>query len=626
MALLLPSAYYSIAHNYRVGSMETELAMTASTVSQEITRNPELWRYAQVRLEEMISRRTQGGAGGALRIYDEKGDLVAERKGLESSPVLVRTYQLKDSGIAVGMIEIRTSLRPLLINTAIVALIGSALGLMVFLSLRILPLRAIYQAEDSLRKSRDEMEARVAERTAELTSSNQNLLAEIEARKTAEEQLLHDAFHDGLTGLPNRALFMDRLTRAIAIARRRKEYLFAVLFLDLDRFKVVNDSLGHIVGDKLLVALGERLVTCLRPGDTVARLGGDEFVVLLEDMVAAENAVMIAGRIDQELKTPFILAGHEVFASGSIGIALSASSYEKAEQVLRDADTAMYQAKTRGRAQYALFEPGMHAEAMKRLQLESDLRRALERKEFMTYYQPILSVKTNTVIGCEALVRWQHPERGIVFPGDFIQVAEETGLLVAIDRLVLWDACVQLQDWLAQLPANAERFVSVNLSNKQLARPDLLKHVAGALKTTGLPPAMLKLEITETAIIENPEATAEMLAQLRALGVRLYIDDFGTGYSSLSYLYRLPIDGLKIDRSFIKRMGEKGENQEIIKTILALAKDLGLDVIAEGVETKQQLSQIDALNCESWQGYLFSKPVASGEAARMLLEQHTLPR
>ncbi|HAR46820.1 MAG TPA: hypothetical protein DCS05_11850, partial [Nitrospiraceae bacterium] len=435
MALLLPSAYYSIAHNYRVGSMETELAMTASTVSQEITRNPELWRYAQVRLEEMISRRTQGGAGGALRIYDEKGDLVAERKGLESSPVLVRTYQLKDSGIAVGMIEIRTSLRPLLINTAIVALIGSALGLMVFLSLRILPLRAIYQAEDSLRKSRDEMEARVAERTAELTSSNQNLLAEIEARKTAEEQLLHDAFHDGLTGLPNRALFMDRLTRPIAIARRRKEYLFAVLFLDLDRFKVVNDSLGHIVGDKLLVALGERLVTCLRPGDTVARLGGDEFVVLLEDMVAAENAVMIAGRIDQELKTPFILAGHEVFASGSIGIALSASSYEKAEQVLRDADTAMYQAKTRGRAQYALFEPGMHAEAMKRLQLESDLRRALERKEFMTYSQPILSVKTNTVIGCEALVRWQHPERGIVFPGDFIQVAEETGLLVAIDRL-----------------------------------------------------------------------------------------------------------------------------------------------------------------------------------------------
>ncbi len=467
---------------------------------------------------------------------------------------------------------------------------------------------------ERLRTSRDEVEAR----TAELTEANTKLREEIDGRKKAEEQLLHDAFHDALTGLPNRALFMDRLAHAIAIAKRRKAYFFAVLFLDIDRFKIVNDSLGHIVGDQLLIAIGQRLLTCLRPGDTVARLGGDEFAILLEDISGVGNAIYIAERIENELLTPFNVSGHEVFATGSIGIALSSPTYNQPEQVLRDADTAMYQAKAQGRANHVVFEQGMHVHAVERLQLEMDLRRAIERKEFIVYYQPILSSKTSSIAGFEALVRWQHPERGLVNPGDFIRAAEETGLIVAIDRSVLRQACRKMHEWQKQFPGSPPPFISVNLSNKQMAQPDLVEHISLVLKETGLPPERLKLEITESVIIENPEATSAVLSQLRALGVQLYIDDFGTGYSSLSYLQRLPIDGLKIDRSFIWRMGEHGENQEVIKTIMTLAHDLQVDVIAEGIETANQLAQIQSLNCENWQGFLFSKPVACEQAKNLI--------
>jgi diguanylate cyclase (GGDEF)-like protein len=467
---------------------------------------------------------------------------------------------------------------------------------------------------ERLRTSRDEVEAR----TAELTEANTKLLEEIEGRKKAEEQLLHDAFYDALTDFPNRALFMDRLSHAISIAKRRKDFFFAVLFLDIDRFKVVNDSLGHIVGDQLLVAFSQRLSACLRPGDTVSRLGGDEFAVLLEDISGLGNALFIAERIEQELIRSFNVAGHEVFATASIGIALSAPTYEQPEQILRDADTAMYQAKARDRANHVVFEPGMHLYAVERLRLEMDLRRAVERREFIAYYQPILSLKANEVVGYEALARWQHPERGLLEPGDFIKIAEETGLIVAIDRLVLREACQTMHEWQQGYPERSAWFASVNLSNKQVAQPDLVEHVSGILKETGLAPHCLKLEITENVIIENPEATSAVFSQLRALGVKLYIDDFGTGYSSLSYLQRLPIDGLKIDRSFVWRMGEHGENQEIVKTIMTLAQDLNVDVIAEGVETKTQLRQINSLNCDHWQGFLFSKPVDCEQAKNLI--------
>lgn len=467
--------------------------------------------------------------------------------------------------------------------------------------------------------SLEEYNSEIEERTSELTSTNQQLRQEIAARKLAEEQLLHDAFHDALTGLPNRVLFMDRLAHTIAIAKRREDYFFAVLFLDLDRFKVINDSLGHIIGDQLLIELGKRLLTCLRPGDTIARLGGDEFVILLEDIRDVLNITRIVKRIENEMILPCNVAGHEIFATASIGIALSSTGYDLPEDILRDADTAMYHAKAQGRANYVVFESSMHIHAVERLQLDTDLRKAVERKEFVVYYQPILSIKTNSIIGFEALARWKHPERGIINPADFIPIAEETGLIVSIDRLVLREACKQMHEWQAQFPENSLTFISVNLSNKQLSQPDIVEYVSKILKETGIDPGSLKLEITENVIIENPEFTSATLSQLKALGVLIYIDDFGTGYSSLSYLHRFPIDGLKIDRSFIRRMGDKGENQEIIKTIMLLAKDLNITAIAEGIETANQLAQIKSLQCKYWQGYHFSKPVES-EQAKALIE------
>ena len=471
---------------------------------------------------------------------------------------------------------------------------------------------------DNMRRRLSVYHAEVEERAAELTRMNQQLVREIDARKTAEEQVLHDALHDALTGLPNRALFMDRLTHTIQLARRRRDFIYAVLFLDIDRFKVINDSLGHIVGDDLLIAIGRRIMTCLRPGDTVARLGGDEFAILLEDISGLGNATFIAERIGAALKDPFTVSGHEVFANGSIGIALSAADYQYPGQVLRDADTAMYQAKTSSKTSYVVFEPGMHAHALKRLYLETDLRRAVERGEFVVFYQPILSLETNSLAGFEALVRWQHPERGLIAPGDFTPMAEETGMIVSIDRLVLRESCRQMQEWLARFPRGHRLFVSVNLSNKQMVQPDLVGFVSGVLADTGIRPASLKLEITENVIIETPEETIAILAQLKSLGVQLYIDDFGTGYSSLSYLHRLPIDGLKIDRSFIQGMGANGENQQIVKMIMLLARDMNIGVIAEGLETEDQVAQVKALHCGFGQGYLFSRPVGCDQAGGMI--------
>jgi diguanylate cyclase (GGDEF)-like protein len=467
---------------------------------------------------------------------------------------------------------------------------------------------------------RNGLEKEVALKTEAMALTVEKMQEEISARKVAEGQLQHDALHDALTGLPNRALFNDRLSHTILMAKRRKDFIYAVLFVDLDRFKVINDSLGHVIGDQLLIALGQRLVTCLRPHDTVARLGGDEFSILLEDIGGIGNATYIADRIGTAMRAPFTLTDREVFATASIGIALCAGEYEHPDQVLRDADTAMYEAKAGGRAQYVVFEPGMHAHAVARLHLETDLRKAIERKEFVIFYQPILSLTTNSIVGFEALVRWQHPERGLLNPGDFIKMADETGMIVSIDRLVLREACRQMKEWMERHPSDRLSFISTNLSNKQMVQPDLVDYVERVLKETGLDSKNLKLEITEEVIIENPDKMVALLTRLKALGVQIYIDDFGTGYSSLSHLHRLPIDGLKIDRSFIKSMGDHGENQKIIRTIILLAHDLNIGVIAEGVETANQMGHIKSLGCEQWQGYLFSKPV-DGDSARTLLEK-----
>ncbi|PPS45870.1 EAL domain-containing protein [Chroococcidiopsis sp. TS-821] len=475
------------------------------------------------------------------------------------------------------------------------------------------------RSQEALRKAHDDLEIRVRERTAELAQINQELQAEITERTLVEEKLLYEAFHDSLTGLPNRTLFMQRLGHALVRAKRRSHYLFAVLFLDLDRFKLVNDSLGHLVGDQLLIAFVRRLEVCLRSTDTVARLGGDEFVILLDDMKDIKDATLVAERIQKELTLPFNLNGHEVFITASIGIALSTTGYDQAEDILRDADTVMYRAKSLGKARHAVFDKDMHTRAVALLQLENDLRRAVERQELLIYYQPIVSLHNNQLSGFEALLRWNHPTRGTISPAEFIPVAEETGLIVPIGYWVLHQACHQTRIWQEQFTALPALTINVNCSGKQFAQPDLTKQIDRILCETGLNGISLNIEITESVLIENADLAAKMLQQLKDLGIQLYIDDFGTGYSSLSYLHNFPIDALKIDRSFIKRMGSPNEKTEIVYTITQMAHNLNMKVVAEGIETSEQLRQLQSIGCEYGQGFLFSQPLQT-EAATAFIQ------
>jgi len=449
------------------------------------------------------------------------------------------------------------------------------------------------------------------------------IIRNVTKRKLLEIQLLHDALHDALTGLPNRNLFMNRLTHVVDLAKRRNDYLFAVLFIDLDRFKVINDSLGHIIGDQLLVAISSKLKACLRPGDTVARLGGDEFAILLEDINSINDATLIAERIQQELLLPLNLDGHEVFTTASIGIVSSAIRYERPEELLRDADTAMYHAKSLGKSRYELFDSTMHARVVALLQLENDLRRAVERQEFQIYYQPIVSLTTGKIAGFEALVRWQHPEHGLVSPDAFIQLAEETGLILPIGEWILYEACQQAQLWQALCPEQPPLTISVNISSKQFSQPNLAKQIGQILRQTKLQPSSLKLEITESIIMENTKLTKAAIEDLKALNIHLCLDDFGTGYSSLSYLHSFPVDTLKADRSFISAMDISNENSSlnITRTIMMLAHNLGINVVAEGVETAKQLMQLKALKCQFAQGYFFSKPLAREEAEALIISE-----
>jgi diguanylate cyclase (GGDEF)-like protein len=470
----------------------------------------------------------------------------------------------------------------------------------------------------TIKISREEIERLVQKRTVELTLSNNKLLQEIGESRRMEEQLQYDAFHDALTGLPNRALFMNRLEHLLQLSKRRTTHQFAVLFMDVDRFKLINDSLGHMMGDNLLVSIGQRLLLSLKPGDTISRFGGDEFAILLEDIIDIDNILNVAERIQMELCKPFKMGEHEIFTTASIGVTVNSPDYETPEQILRDADIAMYQAKAKGRSCSVVFEKGMHALAVELLKLETDLRKAVERNEFVVYYQPVVSSVSNCVIGYEALVRWKHPERGLLYPSDFINIAEETGLIVFIDRFVLREACMQMSKWQHQFPESSLKFISVNISNKQFLQADMIEYVTWVINETNIIPSTLKIEITENVIIENPETLIGIFSHLRSIGIQLYIDDFGTGYSSLSYLHLLPIDGIKIDRSFIRRIGNKGENNEIIKTIMLLAQDMNVNVIAEGIETENQLENIKTLKCDYWQGFLFFKPVDSEHAEALI--------
>ncbi|MEH2414918.1 EAL domain-containing protein [Nostoc sp.] len=440
----------------------------------------------------------------------------------------------------------------------------------------------------------------------------------ISALKLAQAQLIHDAFHDSLTDLPNRALFMERLERAIALTKRRTDYTFAVFFLDVDRFKVVNDSLGHAIGDQLLNAIARRLETCLCSQDTVARIGGDEFTILLNDFKNLNDITLILKRINAVITPAFNLNGHEVFTNVSIGVALSGTSYNLPEEVLRDADLAMYRAKALGKARYEVFDSTMYAQATELMQLEMDLRGAIEHQEFLIHYQPIILLETYKISGFEALVRWQHPQQGFVFPEKFIPIAEETGLIIPIGYWVMREACRQLRAWQEQFPTDPLLTMSVNISTKQFSQPDLIEQIHQILQETGVEGRSLKLEITESVIMENKESATAMLLHLQQMNVQLYLDDFGTGYSSLSYLHRFPTNALKIDRSFVMNIGVNGENLEIIQAIITLAHSLNIDVVAEGVETVEQLAQLRVYKCKYAQGYFFSRPLNSKLASTLI--------
>ena len=470
-----------------------------------------------------------------------------------------------------------------------------------------------------------DLERRVYQRTMELKTVVKKLRQEINERQRVQQQLIHDTLHDNLTGLPNRTLLLERIELSIARAKKDPNFMYGLLFIDLDRFKTINDSLGHLVGDRLLIAVSNLLQQCVRDNDVVARLGGDEFVVLLDGIRSLQDATSIGDRIQQELRSPIELDGQSIFTSASIGIVFGSSEYNNPTDIMRDADIAMYRAKDKGKARYTIFDRAMYDENLRLVELENNLRFALERREFMMRYQPIMSLDDNNLVGFEALIRWQHPHKGLIAPVEFIPIAEDTGLILEIGEWLLKEACQQLKTWRRKfsfMPQVSSLKMSINLASQQLQEPEFIAKLDRILSETGLDGQFLRLEITESTLIETEGNIQNTLRAIRNRNIHLSIDDFGTGYSSLSYLRRFPIDNLKIDRSFVEQMNFDAENFEIVRLIITLAKTLGMDTISEGVETLQQLNQLRALGCEFAQGYLFSRPLTPQAVELMLTEQY----
>ncbi len=469
-------------------------------------------------------------------------------------------------------------------------------------------------AQAEVERLNAELEQRVIQRTAQLEQ-------EITKRQRIQEKLLYMALHDSLTELPNRTWLMQRLEQVFVRSQQHPQRLFAVLFLDCDRFKVVNDSLGHLVGDQLLVAIARRLESALNPGNTLARFGGDEFVILLEEISQPEDAIKMAIALQEEMKLSFHLEHHEIFINVSIGIVVGNGTHQQPDHLLRDADLALYQAKAKGKDCYQIFDPQMHAFALKRLQTETELRLGISNAEMVVYYQPIVSLTSRKIVGFEALVRWMHPERGLIPPDQFLEIAEDTGLILDIDLWVLEQACRQTQKWQEQFDLPLE--ISVNLSPRQFSQPQLGNQVARILARTQLHPSCLKLEITENALIENYQTAHLIIEQLRALKIQISLDDFGTGYSSLSYLHQFPVNSLKIDRSFVHNLETNSKNQQIIHSIIGLAHNLGISVIAEGIEHEQQLIYLQQASCDYGQGYFLTKPLDAQSIQQLLTNEQT---
>ena len=464
------------------------------------------------------------------------------------------------------------------------------------------------------------------QRTIELERANELLNKENSDLKKTGNLLTRQAFYDSLTNLPNRALFIDRLSSSLERRKRYPTHSFAILFLDLDRFKVINAGLGHIIGDQLLIMLAQRLKKHIRSSDTIARFGGDEFAVLMEETVEISDVYDIAERFHNEMKSPFSIFGREIFTTMSIGIVMSnRGNYTRPEELLRDADTAMYHAKERGKACHVTFDSIMHTKATAALWVETELRKAVEHNDFVVYYQPIISLEKNKITGFEALLRWQHAERGIITPSEFIEVAEETGLIIPIGESVIRESCRQLKAWQVQYPSCRGLTVSVNVSSKVFSRPDFFDFVKNVLEETGIEGSCLRLEIVERTLITNPEPAAALMKRLKDFNVRFDIDDFGTGYSALNYLRHFPIKGLKIDGSFINSLTFDKNNIAIVKTMIGLGRDLGLDVIAEGIETVEQMDAFRSMNGEYAQGFYLFRPMDSKAAGNHLHSHSVLP-
>lgn len=443
----------------------------------------------------------------------------------------------------------------------------------------------------------------------------------ITERKAVEKQLRHHVMHDALTNLPNRALFMELLGHAMRYAKRHATHPFAVLFLDLDNFKVINDSLGHLEGDQMLITTAGRIKACLRTSDVVARFGGDEFVVLLEEMKDINDVILLVQRIQQELALPFVLNQHEIITTASIGIVISSEEYIHPADLLRDADTAMYRAKALGPGRYVVFDAAMHAYVLQQLDTEAALRRAIENQELRLHYQPIVELISRKIVGFEALVRWQHPTRGLIYPDEFIPTAEETGLIIPLGWWVLHEACRQMNCWHTSFPDHRPLRINVNLSSRAFKHFNVVDQIRQIIQQSGLAPESLNLEITESTMMEHDETTIYTLTHLRDLGIQVCIDDFGVGYSSLRYLHRFPVQSLKIDRSFVWTLNLDAESAAIIQSIIMLSKALGKEVVAEGIETEAQLVYLQQIGCDYGQGFFFSRPVEREAAERLLISQ-----
>ncbi len=479
------------------------------------------------------------------------------------------------------------------------------------------PLNLLNQGAKQLRSGNlsHRIQIQQADEFGEVMAVFNSMADELEGQ---QEKLTHDSLHDAMTGLPNRVLFLDRLDQAIKYCKRRTEHSFSVLFVDLDHFKIINDSLGHLTGDQLLISASRRMKETLRSSDTVARLGGDEFAILLEISGEKNSASRVAEKLQETIRLPFTVDGHELYVTASIGIVMDIAEYTHAAEILRDADIAMYQAKAQGKARFEAFDIKMRSHAFSRLEMEQALRAALENGEFQIYYQPILSIQSDKLASFEALIRWNHPTRGLLMPGEFLPVAEDSGLILAIDNWVLHEACLQLRKWHEKYPALQHVSVNVNISNRLFSQINFVNGVIKALQASGLKPEALRLEITENVLISNYAAANEVFTKLRNLGVQLEIDDFGSGYSALSYLQHFPISAIKIDKTFIDEIGKSQRGVELIRAIVSMARELGMEAIAEGIETEEQLNELQGLSCSLGQGFLLSKPLDKDSAEKIL--------